>query len=376
MVAPASKCIDRLSFHNSSPNRGGKHERQKKSVWLAVLSLPLFIFFIPVAAFTQANFYQGKTITLVRGSTPGGVGERRARAVIPYLTKHIPGNPTVVMEFMAGAGGRKAANYMYHRARPDGLTLANIGSGHIISAVLGETGVDYDIDKFIYLGTPNTGTHYIFITMSKLGLNSLEKLRAHSGLRVVAHAVGHEIYFTGRLFAYMLGLKDPRFVTGFGDPEMLVALAQGEVDGRSQVSESIERTPGWIDKGAVDFHAILETPGVKKHPRFSQLPALESFAKSAREQNLLLMHRAFRSVGTPYLFPPGTPKDRVETVTEALRTTLRDPAFLSDFKKLTGADATPLMAEEQMKAIREIPRDREVIELFKKLVSAEPLPPR
>ncbi len=71
---------------------------------------------------------------------------------------------------MPGAGGRKAANYMYHRARPDGLTLANIGSGHIISAVLGETGVDYDIDKFIYLGTPNTGSHYIFITMSRLGL--------------------------------------------------------------------------------------------------------------------------------------------------------------------------------------------------------------
>jgi hypothetical protein len=90
----------------------------------------------------------------------------------------------------------------------------------------------------------------------------------------------------------------------------------------------------------------------------------------------LLMHRAFRSVGTPYLFPPATPKERIDTVKEALRTTFRDPAFLSDFKKLTGADATPLMAEEQSKAIKEIPRDREVIELFKKLVGADPLPPR
>ncbi len=160
--------------------------------WLLVLSV-LFLLLSPHQALPQANFFQGKTITLIRGSTPGGVGERRARSVIPYLTKHIPGNPTVVMEFMPGAGGRKAANYMYHRARPDGLTLANIGSGHIISAVLGETGVDYDIDKFIYLGTPNTGSHYVFITMSRLGLNSLDKLRAHAGLRIVAHAVGHEI---------------------------------------------------------------------------------------------------------------------------------------------------------------------------------------
>jgi hypothetical protein len=157
---------------------------------------------------------------------------------------------------------------------------------------------------------------------------------------------------------------------------MLVALAQGEVDGRSQVSESIERTPEWIDKGAVDFHAILETPGVKKHPRFAQLPAVESFTKSAREQKLLLMHRAFRSIGTPYLLPPGTPKDRVDIIADALRATFRDPAFLSDFKKQTGAEATPITADDQMKALREIPRDREVIELFKKLVSAEPLPPR
>jgi tripartite-type tricarboxylate transporter receptor subunit TctC len=349
---------------------------KKRSFWQAAFTVLFMLQLVPALAFSQTPFYQGKTITLIRGSTPGGVGERRVRAVIPYLSKYIPGNPTILIEFMPGAGGRKAANYMYHRARPDGLTLANIGSGLITNAVLGEAGVEYDLDKFIYLGTPNTGTHYIFLTSSKLGLTTLEKLRAHAGLRIVAHAVGHEIYLTGRLFAYMLDLKEPKFVTGFSDPEMVIALAQGEVDGRSQVAESIEITPGWIDKGVVDFHAILETPKVKKHPRFAQLPTLESFAKSAREQNVLLMHRAFRLVGTPYLFPPGTPRDRVEIVTEALRMTFRDPAFLKDFKTITGADATPLMAEEQDKAIKEIPRDREVIELFKKLAGGDPLPPR
>lgn len=349
---------------------------KKRSFWQVTFGV-LFIFhFVPGLAFSQAPFYQGKTITLVRGSTPGGVGERRVRAVIPYLSKYIPGNPTIVIEFMPGAGGRKAGNHMYHRARPDGLTLANIGSGLITNAVLGESGVEYNLDKFIYLGTPNTGTHYIFLTNHKLGLNTLEKLRAHAGLRIVAHAVGHEIYLTGRLFAYMLGLKEPKFVTGYSDPEMVVALAQGEVDGRSQVAESIELMPDWIDKGMVDFHAILETPKVNKHPRFAQLPTLESFAKSTREQKLLLMHRAFRLIGTPYLFPPGTPKDRVETVAEALRMTFRDPGFLKDFKKLTGADATPLMAEEQEKALKEIPREPEIIDLFKKLAGGEPLPPR
>jgi hypothetical protein len=153
----------------------------------------------------------------------------------------------------------------------------------------------------------------------------------------------------------LLNLKEPRFVTGYGDPEMHVALAQGEVDGRSQVAESIENTPGWIDKGVVDFHAIMETPGVKKHPRLAQVPALESFTKSVREQKLLQMHRVFRSIGTPYMLPPATPKERVDIISDALRATFRDPTFLSDFRKLTGADATPLTAEDQMKSIREIP---------------------
>jgi hypothetical protein len=103
---------------------------------------------------------------------------------------------------------------------------------------------------------------------------------------------------------------------------------------------------------------------------------LESFTKSAREQKLLLMHRAFRSIGTPYLLPPGTPKDRVNIIAEALRTTFRDPAFLSDFKKNTGADATPITADDQTKALRELPRDKEVIELFKKMIGADPLPAR
>jgi len=174
----------------------------------------------------------------------------------------------------------------------------------------------------------------------------------------------------------MLALKEPRFVTGFSDPEMVVALTQGEVDARSQVAESIELTPAWIDGSTVDFHAILETPKVGKHPRFAQLPTLESFAKSAREQKVLAMHRAFRLVGTPYLFPPGTPKDRVDTVAEALRKTFKDPAFHRDFKKLTGADPSPLMAEEQEKVIRELPRDSEAVELFKKLIGGDPLPPR
>jgi len=90
----------------------------------------------------------------------------------------------------------------------------------------------------------------------------------------------------------------------------------------------------------------------------------------------MAMFRILRLVGSPYIFPPGTPKDRVEILAEAMRKTYRDPAFLKDFKKVTGGDPSPLMPEEQEKAVRELPRDPEVVDLFKKLTGPDPLPPR
>jgi tripartite-type tricarboxylate transporter receptor subunit TctC len=88
------------------------------------------------------------------------------------------------------------------------------------------------------------------------------------------------------------------------------------------------------------------------------------------------LQRAFRVSGTPFVLPPGTPKDRVEILQEAFRKTYRDPEFHKEYKKLTADDPTPLLPENHEKAIKEIPRDPEAIELFKKLVGAEPLPPR
>src|SRR5919204_2334598 len=111
-----------------------------KTAKLATIWLFSSVFYLGFDAQVDAQpYYQGKTIKLIQGREPGGSGDIRSRAVAPFLTKYIPGNPKIVSEFMPGAGGRKAANYLFHRARPDGLTLANIGSGMIVNSVLGET---------------------------------------------------------------------------------------------------------------------------------------------------------------------------------------------------------------------------------------------
>ena len=349
----------------------------KISAEVQMAALLAVVLFSPASALPQTPFYQGKTVTIVQGRDPGGTGDMRVRAMLPFLQKYIPGNPTVVNKYVPGGGSRKAANQVYRSARPDGLTIGNLGLGMISSALLGETGVLYDIDKFFYLGSPFSSHHAIFVTRKDAGLSSIEKLRSASGIRIGGQSVGFSTYIEGRLFAYILGLKEPRFVTGYGGAELDPALIRGEIDARATSADTVvQRNPEWLEKKLVDFHAMIEVPKGEKHSHFANVPELEGFARSEKDRKIMTLQRAFRVAGQPFVLPPGTPKDRVEILQEAFRKTYKDPEFHKEYKKFTADDPTPLMPEAHEKTIREIPRDPEVGELFKKLMGAEPLPPR
>ena len=173
-------------------------------ILLAAVSLPMG------DVFAQADFYKGKTIKIIRGGGPGGSGEFQTRALAKFLEKYIPGKPTIVVEFVEGAAGRKAANLIQSSTRPDGLTIGSIGAGLVVGPILGLPGTAYDLDKFIYLGSTDGGDPYIFYTKGELGLDTIEKLRAAKGLRFGAHAVGHPVYVNARFAAYLLDLKEPK----------------------------------------------------------------------------------------------------------------------------------------------------------------------
>ncbi len=345
----------------------------------AALAWVALVFLLPAmpAANAQDSFFKGKTIVVIQGRDPGGTGDLRVKALFPFLQKYIPGNPTVVSEYMPGGGSRKAANHVF-RARPDGLIIGNFSSAMVSMAVLGESGVLYDIDKFHYLGSPYSTYHSVFVTRKQAGLSNMQKLQAASGLKVGAQSVGFSTYNEGRLFAFLLGLKDAKFIAAYGGAELDPALLRGEIDGRATGPDTLLRERDWLEKGLVDVHAIMETPKGDKHPHpfFAKLPEIETFAKSDKERKVVVMQRAFRVSGTPFVLPPGTPKDRVEILQEAFRKTYRDPDFFREYKKLTADDPTPLLPENHERTIKEIPRDLEAIELFKKLVGADPLPAR
>jgi len=291
--------------------------------------------------------------------------------LLSYLKKHIPGNPTVVIEMMEGAAGRKAANYLY-TARADGLTIGSAGGAMIPGPILGLPGSNYDIDKFIYLGSTETGNPYIFFTRKEAG--PMEKLRRASAMRIGAHSVGHPLYVTARLFAYVIELKEPRFVVGFTDPELDVAMARGEVDARTTSNVDTLLRKDIADK--LHFHATIMNPKGKSDPRFADLPDLEALTKSERVRKVVDLFRAFQYPRWPIHLAPGTPKELVQILREAVAKTFKDPGFQQEFKKLMGREPTPLSGEEVEKAVRELPRDAEVIALYKKLADPGPLLPR
>jgi hypothetical protein len=207
--------------------KGGYHG--VKNVRLAFCGTVLAAFDLPFVL-PQISFpflFQGRPL-------PSSVGIWRLRrsadkALVPFLRKYFR-KPNHCDGYMPGGGGRKAANYLYRSARPDGLTIGNPTIGTVSSAILGESGVLYDIDKFFYLGSPYSTYHAVFLSRKQAGFSNIEKLRAASGIRIGAQSVGFVTYNEGRLFAYVLGLRDPKFVAAYSGPEIDPALMRGEVD--------------------------------------------------------------------------------------------------------------------------------------------------
>jgi tripartite-type tricarboxylate transporter receptor subunit TctC len=331
--------------------------------------------FSPGFSWGQAAYYQGKTLTILRGGSPGGYGDLQARALIPYLKKYIPGEPTIIIEHKQGAAGRTAVNHIYSAVKPDGLTIGAVGNVLVSGPILGLPGTNYDLDKLIYLGSTESGSPTAFVTRKEAGFDNLEKLRAATGIRIGAHSVGHITYINGRIAAYLLGLKEPKFVVGYSGPERDVALLQGEVDGGSMSSATIQQNPTLLEK--VYFHTVITVPKGQYVPPYSRdIPEIDVFAKSEKEHRLLSLYRAFIYPRWPYFLPPGTPKELVNTLREAMTKSCKDPGFAKEFKQLTGVDPSPITSEAIEASIKELPRDPETIGLYKHLADHRPMPAR
>ena len=172
----------------------------------------------------------------------------------------------------------------------------------------------------------------------------------------------------------MLDLKEPKFVVGFTDPEMDVAMQNNELDARTTSNTDSLLRKDMMDN--IHVHATISNPKGRTDSRLPGLPDLDTFAKNDKERNVIELFRAFQVPRWPHHLSPGTPPELVKILRQAMIKTFNDSAFQQEFKKLMGREPTPLSGEDVQKLVKELPRDPEVIGLYKKLAEHEPLPPR
>ena len=280
------------------------------------------------------QFYKGKTVRIVVGFAAGGGFDTYARAIARHLGKHITGNPSIVVDNMAGAGSLLAANDLYNRAKPDGLTIGNF-IGSLIQQQLFETrGVEFDARKFEWLGVPVQDSTACALTKAS-GITSLEKwFAAKEPVKLGGEAPGANDSDVPRVLKGVLGLPI-QLVEGYkGTSQIRLAADAGEIAGGCWTWESIKVT--WrkgLESGEVNV--VLQV-NPQRLPDLPGVPNALEHAKTEEGREIIragILNSA--AILRAYALPPGTPKDRVELLRGAFLATMKDPEFVAEMNKAT-----------------------------------------
>ena len=298
----------------------------------------------------QADFYKGKTVSLVVSSSAGGGYDTLARAISRYLPKHIPGNPAVVVRNMPGAGGIVATNFVYNVAPKDGLTIAGVQNNTPFEPLLGTKEADYDPKKFNWLGSPSHETG-LLIVWHTVPVNTVEDVRKRE-ITVSSSGANSTPSFYARLLQDLLGLK-LKIVVGYkGQNESFLAMEQGEIEGYPSIfwSSLAATRPEWIKQKKVKY---IVQYGPEKEPDAGDTPTVEQFLTKQEDKLLLKAAIAPLALGRPYLMPPGVPADRVAMMQKAMMDTFKDKDFLAEAEKLNLGINVPQSADDIKKLVDE-----------------------
>jgi hypothetical protein len=327
----------------------------------------------------EAPYYQGKTLTVIEGRNPGGAASLRTQAILKYVQKHLPGNPAIAYQFMPGGGGTAAANHMANVAKRDGLTIASIGTAVYSNAIFGARGVRYKLNGFVYLGSPAASGGPYALVVRPLGLDTVEKLRAYRGLRLANRQAGHGMYVAERIMVYILELKDPKWVLGYSDRELDLALERGEADALTNNPRTFLReTPHWLKQGFTIPVVMRDTRGrgAESVPEFPQTPAtVDRFVDTDLKHKVLQLFTASKPSTTVFFVSKGIPDEAMKDLKEAFNKTWKDPDFAKHYTQLTNLPSDPMLGEEIERALQELPDDPRIMEVYKKIIGAGPLPP-
>jgi tripartite-type tricarboxylate transporter receptor subunit TctC len=297
----------------------------------------------PATADPLADFYRGKTVTIVVSSSAAGGYDTVARAVARHLGRHLPGNPTVIVRNMAGAGGIIASNFLYNNAEKDGTVIGLVQNNTPFEPLFGTKEARYDPVKFNWLGTPSSETALVLLWHA-VPVNSLAELKTRE-VAVGVSGANSTPAFYARLLNATLGTR-MKLINGYpGQNDVLLAMERREVDGHpSAFFSSLRSTrPNWLrDKTA---KAIVQY-GPEKISELADVPFAPDLVAS--EDDKLVMQAAFAplALGRPFLMPPDLPTERVNALRRAFAATMTDPEFLAEGEKIGLGLNAPRSGEE------------------------------
>lgn len=293
---------------------------------LAVVLIPLG----PLVAQGQ-EIPPGSTIRFIVGYSPGGVFDTYTRLIARHFGKHVPGNPTVVVDNMPGAGGIVAANHIYNRAKPDGLTVGAWAAPLILQHIMGNDAAKFDGRKFGYLGVASP--HDSVCTFNReSGIKTVEDWFASKRpVKIAAIGPGTSTSDVPKILKGAVGLP-MNVLDGYkGGANTRIAVESGEVDGYCGPWQGVKTI--WRDAfESGRIRAILQVT-VKSHPELKNVPLAINYAKRPEDRLLLEVADSAYGAQFPYSIPPGVPPDSLRLLQRAFTDTLKDPDLLTEAKK-------------------------------------------
>ena len=311
------------------------------------------------------DFYAGRQLTIVVGAGAGGGYDLQARLMAHHLSRHIPGNPTVVVQNMPGAGGVLAANHIYNSAPADGSTIALLQRGALAAKLINPSGVRFDIGKLNWIGSLNSETGAV-VAWHTSGFTAASDLFDRE--LIVGGIAGADPETTARLLNALIGTKF-KVVNGYNTTaQIALAIERGEVQGIVDWSWSSVKAmrPDWLRDGKV---RVLMQVGMRKEPELADVPFALDLAADAADRKVMELQFAQKIAARPLTAPPGIPADRLGALRAAFAALARDPAFLADAER-SKLEVAPVPAEEIDKVVALIASaPPEAVERYAKIVS-------
>jgi tripartite-type tricarboxylate transporter receptor subunit TctC len=325
--------------------------------WVALL-LASFALVQQARADAVADFYKGRTITLIVGYGPGGGYDLFARLMARHLGRYVPGDPTVVVQNMPGAGSLRATNYLYAVAPRDGATIGSFARDMPLLAILRTNAAAvFDPRKFTWLGSSSDFSRdaYVLMVRKDAPVNSIEDARRPGGPPIVVGGTaegtsGNDIPLVLR---DALGINI-KLVTGYPDNgAIFLAVDRGEVNGRTADLSSMKSLkPEWLLPNG-GMRAVVQFARATRHPEFAEIPTARELARDEDARALIEFAELSYKMSRPFAAPPGVPAERAQALQQAFVAVHNDRRYLEEAAKLR-LEVSPIGGHEVLQAIDQI----------------------